>query len=153
MRCAAGRFHGGHDLIWRGEGVDVASAAREPAVELIGDSRRVGDGDEEGADWVDDAADLPQGGVQIVEVLEAMVADDGSEGAVSEWELRGVSSNGVGRGAGFEIEADYRCGGRTRGKAAGGASKVENEGPGRQRPQDFVHEMRSVIHLRIQCQE
>lgn len=86
-----------------GEGIDVSAAAGEPAVDAIGKSARVGDGDEEEARGAKGAGDFGEDGVEFGEVFERVVRDDGVEGVISEGEMGGIGAD-IGRA--FEIEAD-----------------------------------------------
>ena len=116
------------------EGVDVAAAAAEPAVDAVGEGSGVGDRDIDRAGGPEDAAELAEGVLQIDEMLEAVIGDDGVEGGVGEGEAGGVGRdlNFTGNAGRGEIETDNGEVGAGRLKAAGPCAEVEDARAGGQ---------------------
>ena len=92
---------GGGDFFRRNEPIDVAASAREPAVEAIAECGSIGDGDVERAGGLHYASDFLEGAGEIVDVLQAVVGDNGVEDVTGEGKLRGVSLSEILGGGGW----------------------------------------------------
>ncbi len=68
----------------RCEGVDVASASAEPAIELVAECGHIRHRDIERSVAANNAPHLPKRAVEIVEMLEAVIRDDEVDAAVRE---------------------------------------------------------------------
>lgn len=124
-----------------GERIDMAAAARQPAVQPVANGSDVGHADVERALRLDDAADLLKCAGQIIEMFEAVVGDNQVKAAIAEGEAGGVGLGEVRKreNGGFEIDSDHRESGAVRAKTAGVAPEVENDGARRKSLQQFGH--------------
>ena len=123
------------------ERIDVAAAARQPAVQAIAERGSVRHRDVERAGGLQDASDFGERAGEIVEMFEAVVGNYGVEGVVGKGKAGGVGLREVQRGMGgaVEIGADGDEWADIGGEAARARSEIEHALAGPQVPQDFVH--------------
>src|SRR3954462_2599188 len=113
------------------EGVHVAAAAAEPAIDAVGEGGGVGDGDVEGAGGFEHSADLADSAFEVDEVFQGVIADDRVEGR-SRKKHSGRIARNIGAFAArvwnFEIETNDLEVGARRLEAAGSGPEVEDAG-------------------------
>ena len=136
-----GALDGGGELQGGGEGIDMAAAPGQPAVQPIAEGGGVGDGDVKCSGGFQDASDFGEGASEIVEVLQAVIGNDGVEGSVGEGKTRRVGSREILGGAGrwVEISADGDEWTEAGGETSGARAQVENALAGPEVLQNFVH--------------
>jgi hypothetical protein len=141
MTEVSGAFDGGGEFLRRSERVDVAAAPGQPAVQPIAEGGGVGDGDVEGPGGFQYPSDFGERAVKIVKVFQAVIGDDGVEGAVGEGKARGVGLREIFCGAGgvIEISADGDEWSEAGGETSGARAEVEDALAGPEVLQNFVH--------------
>jgi hypothetical protein len=87
--------HDSGNLARRVEAVDVSPSPGQEAIDAIGDRAGVGNRDEQGAVVPQHSPDLAQGGRKVLEVLQAVVRDDGLERTAPERQPDCVALNGI----------------------------------------------------------
>lgn len=117
------------ELLRIGERVDVSAAASEPAIEFVGEGGGVGDAGEERSVRRGDSADFAERGVELVDVLHAVIGHDDIEDSVAERNGGGV---GLDEGAArrgerpFDVEDDGARDVQAGGQTAGATAEIKN---------------------------
>ena len=83
-------FHPGRQIEGGVKGVHMSSAPGDPAIQAISERSGVRNGDKEPAPGSEGPADLPQGGIGILKMLETVVGDDRGYRTVSKRQGDGV---------------------------------------------------------------
>jgi hypothetical protein len=105
--------------------IDMASAFEHVAIDRIAEAVAVGEREEASAGRGEDASHLGERGIDVVDVLERMVADDQVEGRVGEGDRIGA---GTDRGAHrwVFVERDDLAAERCTGKTASAGADIEH---------------------------